>query len=270
MSPITSLRDYEKFIEIKPNLYRATFSLKLLGINCPVAVFLIHIPHINDWTLIDAVDPENVSKLTKALESHFKSFSGYNLKYIAITHGHFDHTGALLRLLDEYKDAKVVMGDAEVPFVVHGKKYNELHGETLFFQILKYFGRESDVALGSEDRVVSIKKGSEQEFEFYDILKPIFTVGHTPGSLSYLHVPTNSVLVGDLIANFSYLPALFNERLSIIPFSSVVSDNKESIKMISQMESEITIVFPAHDISPDGIKLLLSDFTKAMSHNLNM
>ncbi|CAI2186214.1 3831_t:CDS:2 [Funneliformis geosporum] len=257
MSPLTSLRDYETFFEIKPNLYRATFPLKLLlGISYPVAVFLIHIPFTKDWILIDAVDPENVSKLAEALDSHFKSFPGYNLKYIAITHGHFDHTGALLRLLDDHKDAKVVMGDAEVPFVVNGKKYKELHGETLFFRIfLKYFGRESDVALGSEDRIVAIKKGSEQEFEFYNTLKPIFTVGHTPGSLSYLHVSTNSVLVGDLISNISYLPGFFNEGISIIPSASSVSDNKESIKIIYQMENEIKVVFPAHDISPDGINI---------------
>jgi len=173
MTSLTSLSDYEKFVELQSNLYRATFSLKLFGLSYPLAVFLIHIPTTKDCILIDAVDPENVMKLSETLDSHFKLFPEYKLKYMAITHGHFDHTGALPKLLNDYKDVKVIMGDAEIPFVVNGKKYQELDGDTLTFQLLKRFDKGSDVVL-SEDRVIAIKESGEHELEFSDGLKPIF------------------------------------------------------------------------------------------------
>jgi len=68
---------------------------------------------------------------------------------------------------------KVIMGDAEIPFVINGKKYRELDGDALTFQLLKRFDKGSDVVL-SEDRVIAIKESGEHELEFSDGLKPIF------------------------------------------------------------------------------------------------
>src|SRR4051812_28715891 len=182
MSYLTSLPDYEKFVQLQPNIYRARFPLKLYGSSYPTAIFLIHIPSTKDCILVDGGVPE--SKLLEALSSHFESFSEYKLKYVAVTHGHFDHTGALPKLLNEYKDVKIIMGEHEVPFIVDGKKYGEIDGDTFTFQILRRFAKESDVVLGSnKDKIVVIKEGNEREFEFYDVLRPIITVGHTPGKV---------------------------------------------------------------------------------------
>ena len=187
MSYLTSFPDYEKFVELQPNLYRARFPLKLYGSYYPSAIFLIHIPSTKDCILVDSGDPENTTKLLEAISSHFESFSEYKLKYVAITHGHFDHTGALPKLLNDYKDVKIIMGEHEVPFVVDGKKYSEVDGDTLTYQILRRFTTESDVVLGNnKDRIIVIKEGNEREFEFYDILRPIITVGHTPGKVEII------------------------------------------------------------------------------------
>jgi glyoxylase-like metal-dependent hydrolase (beta-lactamase superfamily II) len=182
MTSFTSLPNYEKFVEIQQNIYRARFSLKLFGNTFPTSIFLIHIPSSKDCILVDGGDPENVTKLSNAISSHLESFPEYKLKYIVITHGHFDHTGALLKLLNDYKDIKIVMGENEIPFVVHGKKYGEITGDTLTYRLLRHIFTEGK-GIGNEDKVIAIKEGSEHEFEFYNELRPIFTGGHTPGKV---------------------------------------------------------------------------------------
>jgi hypothetical protein len=78
MSSLTSLPDYEKFVEIQQNIYRARFSLKLYGISSPTSIFLIHIPSTKDCILVDGGDPDNVTKLLNAISSHLESFLNIN------------------------------------------------------------------------------------------------------------------------------------------------------------------------------------------------
>ncbi|RIA91074.1 beta-lactamase-like protein [Glomus cerebriforme] len=267
MSSLPEYEDYEKFVELQQNLYRARFSLKVVGFAYPSAVFLIHLPSTKDCILVDSGDPENITKLLKALSLHFETFSEYKLKYVAITHGHFDHTGALLKLLEDYEDIKFIIGEQEIPFVIHGKKYSEIKGDTITFQILKHFFAEGK-PIGNEDKFIVIKEGEEHKFEFYNILRPIFTPGHTPGSLSYLHIPTNSILIGDLVFNVPLVP-VFSMKSSIsIPISTTsVSDSKISIKKICEMENEIKLVFPGHDLEKNGISI--EEFKLFAQKNLN-
>ena len=75
------------------------------------------------------------------------------------------------------------------------------------------------------------------------------------GSLSYLHTPTNYILIGDLVFNISYLPILSTKHSISIPTSNFnISESKKSVKRISNM-NEVKLVFPAHDLNPNGISI---------------
>ena len=43
--------------------------------------------------------------------------------FLAVTHGHIDHVGALPLLLEEYPDMKVVIHEAEEEFIAGDKDY---------------------------------------------------------------------------------------------------------------------------------------------------
>lgn len=47
----------------------------------------------------------------------------------------------LIKLLNDYKDIKIIIGENEFPFVINGKSYGEIIGDTLTYQLLKLFFR---------------------------------------------------------------------------------------------------------------------------------
>lgn len=93
--------------------------------------------------------------------------TGAQLKYLLLTHGHFDHIGAAKFLQDA--GAKVVIGAGDENML---KSNSENMG--------KYFGAkvealDADVIVGDGDEIVL---GSKK-------IKVIATPGHTPGGVSY-------------------------------------------------------------------------------------
>ncbi|CAG8601955.1 1489_t:CDS:2 [Cetraspora pellucida] len=252
---LSTLEDFEKFIEIFPNLYRATFNLQFGPLQCPVSVFLINVePSNNTWILIDTADPNNISKLFTALSQHFSKFPNYQLKYILLTHGHFDHTGSISRLLNEHKDLKLVLGEPES----FHTNYKHMNGNSHTQHLATAEGK---IAI-DKDRIIMIKQGKEDEFEFFNVLKPTFIADHTLefvsndiGSISYLHIPTNCIMVGDSLVNLS--ASQYSEPVISLPFTATTShlnNVKESIKKIAKLE-DVKIVFPTHDHSQNGLSI---------------
>ncbi|RIA89241.1 hypothetical protein C1645_205836 [Glomus cerebriforme] len=164
MNSLTTLPDFQKFTEILPNIYRATFSQNYAKLSYPINVFLIHIPTTRDCILLDTLDPTNTNQLLIALSDHFFLYPDFNLKYIGLTNNNYDHTGSITKLLEDYKDVKVLIGESK------NIKNNDY--------LLKNFG-------GKEDKYQIIKQGNEDEFEYYNILKPIFTLGNPSGKKFY-------------------------------------------------------------------------------------
>ncbi|CAG8451525.1 12520_t:CDS:2 [Acaulospora morrowiae] len=254
MISFTSVPDFEKFVEIFTGLYRATFGYSFgFGLcTLPVSIFLVHIPNSQNWVLVDAADPGSPQKLLSAISAHFASFPNHNLKYVVITHCHFDHTGAIPRLLEEYKDLKVILGQPELPFIADGVQYSELSGDTYIYQAYKHFANPTKVIV-SRDKILALEEGKENEFEFFETLEPICTFGHTPGSMSYLHRPSNSILIGDCMMNLPSFPS-FSPSIQLAP--PITTHNmkkaKESIKKIAELEG-VNYVFLSHDQSEKGL-----------------
>lgn len=125
--------DLEKYLELRPGLFRCTFVFSLGPISLPVATFLIRGNPTEDggheWLMVDAGLPPLAEKVVKSVEavlSHPKD----TLKYLCITHAHMDHTGAILALLDRYPECKVVCHPEEKPFLCEGKTFKACVGDT--------------------------------------------------------------------------------------------------------------------------------------------
>jgi len=117
---------------------------------------------------------------------HAVKKSGFVIKYIIITHGHFDHIGAMAELKKQL-NADFLMHKSDLPFVQRSKSSALNWGITI-------------EQVPDPDRYVEdgdiLKLGSLE-------LKILHTPGHSPGGLCIYIEKENILLSGDTLFRFS-------------------------------------------------------------------
>ena len=138
-----------------------------------------------------------------------------NIKYILLTHGHFDHVGAVAALVKKYK-APVYLSKEDRAFLESPKEVRT-----------SAFGMQIEAA----EVDVFVKEGDEIPFSEGNI-KVIETPGHTLGSVCYLF--ENYLFAGD---------TLFNGSIGRTDFPE--SDHSlmvESLKKLKKLDDEIYVL----------------------------
>ena len=138
-----------------------------------------------------------------------------NIKYILLTHGHFDHVGAVAGLKKKF-NAPVYLHKNDKNFLENPKKVRE-----------SAFGLQIE----SANVDVFVKEGDEIPFSD-DYIKVIETPGHTIGSVCYLF--KNYLFAGD---------TLFNGSIGRTDFPE--SDHSlmiESLKVLKELDDEIYVL----------------------------
>lgn len=146
---------------------------------------------------------------------------GIKLKFVILTHAHFDHLMAAeeLRLI------------FQTPIL--------LHQEDLFLikraqQSAAYFGFGEEILVPRKVRFV--KNGEKIEFG-QEALKVIHTPGHTPGSISLYHEKERLLFCGDLV---------FKNGVGRTDFAYGSSEKLQaSLKKIFELPPK-TLVYPGH------------------------
>ncbi|KAG0368706.1 beta-lactamase-like protein [Gamsiella multidivaricata] len=249
--------DQDEYLEIRPGLFRSTIILTAGPLGLPIATFLIKgnpvpdQPEAHEWLMVDAGAPPHADMIVqhvKAVLKHPKD----SLKYICITHAHLDHIGASIALLDAYPGCMVVSHPEEKPFLCDGMSFKCCAGDTWIFNIMKHFMKGSKIRV-PEHRTLLLREGDE--WEYSGLVKVVETHGHTPGSISFLHVPTRSIMIGDASKNHMFL---YKEpHLSYpLPIGTCHMGNAiKSMDKIISLNDHVDTIFPAHDYSPEGISV---------------
>lgn len=87
-----------------------------------VNVIMIGDPALGDWVLVDAGMPHSGKKLVDVAEKRFGK--GSRPKAILLTHGHFDHVGSIVHLLETW-NVPVYAHPLEFPFLTGQQSYPE-------------------------------------------------------------------------------------------------------------------------------------------------
>lgn len=175
-----------------------------MGVNCYI---------LSDGAKAVAIDPgAECEKITQYLNEN-----GYTLEKILLTHGHFDHIGALCDLAEK-TGAKVCVHSGDKKMLTdNGANLSFMTGE----RIKPY---EADVLL---DEVKEIPLGNES-------IKVFHTPGHSSGSVSFLF--GDNLFCGDL---------LFYGSIGRYDFGSLEEEIK-SIRFLMENFNDSVRVYPGH------------------------
>ncbi|MBQ8000563.1 MAG: MBL fold metallo-hydrolase [Ruminococcus sp.] len=191
-----------------------------------VTTFQLGVMSTNTYVITDKatgatalVDPAGTDD---SLTKHLQSLGKDAVKYILLTHGHFDHIAGARFYADMFS-AKIVISLAEEPF---------LHDNNL--NLSAFFGN-SQLACCNAD--ITVKGGDklmlgESEFQF------ILTPGHTCGSGCYVFPEDRIIFSGD---------TLFFRSMGRVDFpTGNPSQMITSLHRLRDMQGDYK-VYPGHD-----------------------
>ncbi|HMQ29394.1 MAG TPA: MBL fold metallo-hydrolase [Chloroflexaceae bacterium] len=151
-------------------------------------------PPAGPWVLVDAGVGDCSGQIVRAAEAHYGP--GAAPAAIILTHGHFDHVGAL-RALAERWDAPVYAHALELPFLTGRQSYpppDPLAGEGAMAWLSPLYPR-GPVDLGG--RVLALPP--DGRLPRLPGWRAIHTPGHTPGHISLFRDEDRVLIAGDAV-----------------------------------------------------------------------
>jgi glyoxylase-like metal-dependent hydrolase (beta-lactamase superfamily II) len=181
--PVTSVASGE-LREAAKDLYVLTVQI--------VNVCFVAFPRWKEWVLVDAGMPGSAGRIRKAAESLFGE--DRPPRAIVLTHGHFDHVGGIVELIDRW-DVPVYAHEAEMPHLT-GKRSYPAPDPTVeggwVAKLSRMFPHEP-VDLG--DRVRALP--ADGTVPFMPGWRYVHTPGHTPGHISLFREEDRALVAGD-------------------------------------------------------------------------
>ncbi|KHF40259.1 MBL fold metallo-hydrolase [Halalkalibacter okhensis] len=146
----------------------------------------------NEWVLVDAGMPKSADNILNALKEKFGSV--HTPRAIVLTHGHFDHVGAIVELAEKW-DVPIYAHSAEFPYLTGEKSYPEPDTSVEGGLIAKMssFFPNGPTQLGR--RLKELPK--DHRIPEMPGWRWIHTPGHTPGHCSFIRIEDNTLIAGD-------------------------------------------------------------------------
>ncbi|MGE5406051.1 MAG: MBL fold metallo-hydrolase [Candidatus Saccharibacteria bacterium] len=178
--------DHPVFIDVAPDIRRVPMLI--------VNIYLIGEPgaRSGDWVLVDAGTENSTGPILEVTRARFGRHSHPGA--IILTHGHFDHVGAVIELAREW-DVMVYAHPLEIPYLTGQRNYppaDPTVDEGLVSLISPLFPHHS---IDLHQRICPLPKdGSVPHLPEW---RWIHTPGHTPGHISLFRDEDGILIAGD-------------------------------------------------------------------------
>lgn len=220
-------------IEVLPDVY--AFTVQIVNI-----CFVGH-PDDGEFVLVDAGTPGSAKMIIKAAEERFGK--GAKPKAIVLTHGHFDHVGAIVELIEHW-NVPIFAHRLEMPFLTGEKSYPKGDATVeggMLAKISPYYPVEP-IQIGS----------------YVNELSNDGTIPEMPG-WSWLHTPGHSV---------GHVSLFRKEDRALIAGDAFITVKQDSVYKVLTQELEITgpprYLTPDWDAARHSVKLL-ADLTPSVA-----
>lgn len=205
-----------------------------------VNMYLIHNPSDNRWVLLDTGFSTSANKIKNVAKHLF--WPEITPSAIVLTHAHFDHTGSLRKLADEW-DVPIYAHSLEKPYLTGASSYPppdpSVGGGLMSLLSFLYPKKPVDVA----DRLVILPEDGTipvlPDWKYYH------TPGHAPGHISLFRASDKLLLAGDAFVTTrqeSALSVITQKREMNGPpkyFTYNWGSAERSVKILAALEPEI-------------------------------
>nr|WP_106783108.1 MBL fold metallo-hydrolase [Lysinibacillus timonensis] len=243
-------------IEVLPDLYSYT-------------VQIVNIHFVGDskdhFVLVDAGMPDSAEEIISVTEERFGPNS--RPKAIILTHGHFDHVGAIIELVKHW-EVTVYAHALELPFLTGKMSYPEPDNTVeggMVAKMSKVFPNEP-INLG--DRVERLP--SDFSVPHMPGFRWIHTPGHSPGHVSLFRDADRALIAGDAFVTVKQesLYKVFTQEQEISGPPRYLTTNWRAAKdSVSKLESlKPTVALTGHGLPMSGeslannLEILARDF----------
>lgn len=219
-----------------------------------VNIVFIGKPGRGKWVLIDAGMPKSGSEIIEAAEERYGK--GSRPEAILLTHGHFDHVGGIVELINKW----------HVPVYAHPLEFPYLTGKA------DYPEPDASVEGGVLAKISSIYP--HQAVDIHGALQPlppnfsvpdlpewkwIHTPGHSPGHVSFFREEDRLLLSGDAfitVRQDSFYKVLLQKKEINGPPRYLTTDwdaARQSVVTLQALQPELVI--PGHGSAMEGSEL---------------
>lgn len=182
----------------------------------------------SEVVLVDSGPPGGRERTLSWL--HATGVSPPDLRHIAVTHHHTDHTGSIGALTARATDAVVYGHAADATVIRTGAERPRGTPHGLVGRIMSAMARGSSRA---EPAPVHVEVADDDEIPAAGGLRCIHTPGHTGGHMSFLWPREGGVLfVGDAAANML-------RRLGIAPLNEDLRQARESFAKLAALQFRV-------------------------------
>jgi glyoxylase-like metal-dependent hydrolase (beta-lactamase superfamily II) len=244
-------------IQVLPDIYSHTIQI--------VNICFVGNPENNEYVLVDAGMPECADDIIAVAEERFGS--GSKPKAIILTHGHFDHVGAIIELVNHWQ-VPVYAHEMELPFLTGQQSYPEPDASVEGGMVAKISPMFPNEPINLGDHVEKLP--ADGSVPFMDGFRWIHTPGHAPGHVSFFRDSDRALIAGDAFVNVKqdalYKVVTQEEEINGPP-RYLTTDWQaawESVKKLSDLNPSVAVTGhgapAAGETLSNGLRRLVNEF----------
>lgn len=208
----------------------------------------------SDWVLIDAGMPRSADEIIGTAKELF----GEDVppKAIVLTHGHFDHVGALVELVEIWK-VPVYAHQLEMPYLTGKKDYPKPDPTVEGGMVAKMAGLFPNEGINLEQHVQILP--SDGSVPHLPGWKWMYTPGHTEGHISLFREEDRALIAGDAFVTVkqeSLYKVITQEKDIHGPpryFTTDWKAAKQSVEKLAALNPSVAVT--GHGLPMSGVEL---------------